>query len=107
MNSARVLDALAAMANETRLSLLRGLIAAGDEGMAAGEIARCQGMSASRLSFHLAALEQAGLVTARRKGRNIFYMADHAALGGLIGYLLHDCCAGHPKVCACFERGPA
>jgi ArsR family transcriptional regulator, arsenate/arsenite/antimonite-responsive transcriptional repressor len=99
MEREKVLNALSAMASGTRLDLLRGLIAAGESGLSAGRIAADLGLSASRLSFHLAALEQSGLITARRDGRNIFYAADHAGLGGVIGYLLHDCCGGHPKVC--------
>jgi ArsR family transcriptional regulator, arsenate/arsenite/antimonite-responsive transcriptional repressor len=87
-----------------RLDLVRSLIVAGDEGMAQGQIARLMSISASRLSFHLAALEQAGLVSARRSGRNMIYAADHAGIGGVIGYLLHDCCGGHPKVCACSQH---
>jgi DNA-binding transcriptional ArsR family regulator len=69
--------------------------------MAAGEIARGLDMSASRLSFHLAQLEQAGLVTSRRAARNVFYAVDAAGMGRLIGYLLNDCCRSHPDVCAC------
>jgi ArsR family transcriptional regulator, arsenate/arsenite/antimonite-responsive transcriptional repressor len=99
MERRQVLNALSAIASETRLDLLRRLIVAGDGGLPAGRIASDLGLSASRLSFHLAALEQAGLITARRDGRNIYYAADHAGLGGVIGYLLHDCCGGHPKVC--------
>ncbi len=104
MESDRVLLALSAMASATRLDLVRLLVVAGDDGLAAGRIAARLGMSASRLSFHLSALEQAGLIAARREGRSILYRADHAGIGGVIGYLLHDCCAGHPAVCACSER---
>lgn len=100
MDRSRILTALSAMANATRLDLLRSLIGAGDGGQNAGDIARDLNVSASRLSFHLAALEQAGLVTARRDGRNIIYAADFAGLGGVIGYLMNDCCKGHPTVCA-------
>ncbi|MFM2356501.1 MAG: hypothetical protein RLZZ528_2237 [Pseudomonadota bacterium] len=107
MERTAVLAALSAMASETRLDLLRALVVAGDDGLPAGEIAARFGIAASRLSFHLAALEQARLVTSRRSGRNIFYAADHAGIGGVIGYLLHDCCAGHPKVCSCASRTPA
>lgn len=101
MDHARALSALSALANATRLELVRLLIATGPEGRAASDIAGRLGLSASRLSFHLAALEQAGLVTARRASRNIFYAADTGALGRVIGYLLDDCCAGHPDVRAC------
>lgn len=101
MDQPKALAALCALANATRLELVRLLIVTGPRGLAASDIAGRLGVSASRLSFHLAALEQAGLVTSRRASRNIFYAADTRALGGVIGYLLNDCCAGHPEVCAC------
>ena len=101
MERAQVLNALSALASPMRLDLVRALIVAGEDGLAAGRIASLLSISASRLSFHLTALEQAGLVTARRDGRSIIYAADHQGIGGVIGYLLHDCCAGHPAVCAC------
>jgi DNA-binding transcriptional ArsR family regulator len=105
MDRARVLSALSALASGTRLDLVRALIVAGPGGMTAGALAREFGMAASRLSFHLAALEGASLVRARRAGRNMIYAADHEAIGGVIGYLLDDCCARHPAVCAC-AAGP-
>lgn len=101
MDQSRALAAISALANATRLELVRLLIATGPEGLAASEIAARLGVSASRLSFHLAALEQAGLVSARRASRNIFYAAETRGLGRVIGYLLNDCCAGHPEVSAC------
>lgn len=108
MNQRQALAALSALANATRLELVRLLIGAGPEGLAASDIAGRLGVSASRLSFHLAGLEQAGLVTARRASRNIFYAASARGLGGVIGYLLNDCCAAHPEVCACCTpRGAA
>ena len=57
MERSKVLSALAALAHEARLDLVRLLVPKGDEGLPAGEIARALGLSASRLSFHLAALE--------------------------------------------------
>lgn len=101
MDRLQALDALSALANGTRLDLVRALVAAGPNGMAAGEIARELAVSASRLSFHLTTLEQAGLVTGRRESRHVFYAVDAARLGAIIGYLLNDCCLLHPDVCAC------
>jgi DNA-binding transcriptional ArsR family regulator len=106
MEQSQALAALSALANETRLGLVRRLIARGDQGLCAGRIAAELGMSASRLSFHLAALEQAGLVTARRESRHVFYAVDPAGMGGLIAYLLNDCCAADPKVSACCGAPP-
>jgi DNA-binding transcriptional ArsR family regulator len=65
MESTSAAAAFAALAHENRLAIFRALVAAGPEGMAAGEIAAAQGLAASTLSQHLAALDHAGLVTAR------------------------------------------
>jgi DNA-binding transcriptional ArsR family regulator len=100
------LEALSALANETRLRLVRRLVVAGDDGMPAGALARGLDVSASRLSFHLSALEGAGLIASQRVSRQIIYRADHAAIGRLIGYLLNDCCGAHPEVSACCHRPP-
>ncbi|MEI4486877.1 metalloregulator ArsR/SmtB family transcription factor [Frigidibacter sp. MR17.14] len=101
MEQRKVLDALSALASETRLDLVRMLVPAGKDGRSAGDLARALGVSASRLSFHLAALEQAGLVTSRRESRNVFYAADHGGIGRTFGWLIADCCCGHPEVRAC------
>lgn len=105
MQKTQALTALSAMANDQRLDLLRLLVPAGPDGLAAGEIARALGLSASRLSFHLAQLEQAGLVRSRKVARNVFYAADASTIGGVIGFVLHDCCQGHPEVRACCQAG--
>jgi len=104
MEQSKVLTALAALAHASRLDLLRLLMPLGDQGLAAGEIARSLGLSASRLSFHLSAMEQAGLIRSRRAARNVIYTADAAQIGRTIGYLLNDCCSGHPDVQACCRQ---
>mgnify|MGYP000996482991 FL=1 len=49
---------------------------------------------ASTLSFHLAHLRRAGLVSQRRDGRSLIYAADFAAMNALVGYLTDNCCGG-------------
>lgn len=93
MDRVRVLAAFAALSNGTRLDLVRMLVTTGPDGLPAGEIARRMGMAAPRLSFHLAALEQAGLIRARRAGRQVIYGVAGGAVEGMAGYLLRDCCA--------------
>ena len=105
MEKAQVLAALSALAHETRLDLLRLLIAAGPEGLAQGEIARRLSISASGLAFHLALLGGSGLVRTRRAARHVFYAADRAGIGGVLGYVLHDCCQSHPEISACCQPG--
>ncbi|MFC0281034.1 ArsR/SmtB family transcription factor, partial [Falsigemmobacter intermedius] len=62
MEEERALAAFAALSQETRLRIVRLLIQAGPEGMAAGAIGEAIGASTSRLSFHLTHLEHAGLI---------------------------------------------
>ena len=101
MEKSKALEALSALANPTRLDLVRTLMPTGPDGLSAGDIARRLDISASRLSFHLSTLEQAGLIRARRESRHIFYSVDPRAMGALIAYLLNDCCMADPKVSAC------
>lgn len=105
MDESRALAALTALANGTRIGLVRLLVPAGRTGLAQGEIARQLGMSASRLAFHLGLLEQAGLVSARRESRNVLYAAEPHAIGALLSYILSDCCADHPDVTHCCLHG--
>ncbi|MBN8998899.1 MAG: helix-turn-helix transcriptional regulator [Rhizobiales bacterium] len=86
MDQAQALDAFAALSQETRLEMVRTLVRAGTQGLPAGAVAEGVGVSSSSASFHLAHLERAGLVQAN--------------LSALVGFLMRDCCQGHPEVCA-------
>lgn len=89
-----VIRALGALAQEHRLAVFRLLVQAGADGMAAGALAEAVGVPASSMSFHLAQLSNAGLITQQRRSRSIIYAADYAAMGGLMGYLTENCCGG-------------
>jgi DNA-binding transcriptional ArsR family regulator len=91
--------AFAALAQETRLRIVRMLVKAGPDGMAAGALAEASDVSASNVSFHLKDLEHSGLIKARREARSIIYSADYKTLRGLIEFLMKDCCDGHPDIC--------
>ena len=104
MNSSDAAAALGALAQETRLDLLRLLLRRGAGGMAAGEIARALGVPASTLSFHLAALERAGLTRSTRQGRHVVHAARIIGLRGVLGFLTETCCAGRPELCGDLAR---
>ncbi|MES2043746.1 MAG: metalloregulator ArsR/SmtB family transcription factor [Pseudomonadota bacterium] len=93
-------EALSALAQGSRLAVFRLLVRAGADGLAAGEIAREIGARPNTLSTHLTILGHAGLVRARREGRSIIYSADYGTMRGLLGFLVEDCCAGRPEICA-------
>ena len=72
----KVIAALAALAQESRLASFRLLIQAGPQGMAATKIAEHIGIPPSSLSFHLKELVHAGLIVPRQDGRFVSYAAD-------------------------------
>ena len=92
METKQAVEALGAMAQETRLTALRLLVQAGPDGLPAGEIARRLAVPAPTLSFHLRALLHAGLVSSSRDGRSLYYAADYARLKTLVDFLSASCC---------------
>ena len=99
MESSTAAFAFAALGQETRLDLLRALLAAGPSGLPAGDIAARLGVPPSTLSFHLRALDQAGLVAATRQGRSLIYAAQVDRLRALLTFLSDACCGGDPSRC--------
>jgi ArsR family transcriptional regulator len=99
MEETNVVEALAALAQPTRLRAFRALVEAGPDGLHAGALADATGVPASTLSSHLARLEHAGLVGSRRASRNIFYTVQIEPVRRLLAYLVRDCCGGRPELC--------
>jgi DNA-binding transcriptional ArsR family regulator len=100
-------DALGALAHETRLAVFRMLVKAGPDGMIAGAIAEHCGVPPSTMSHHLATLERAGLVQSERESRLIHYRADYAGMRRLLTFLMQDCCQGAPELCGNLMAGLA
>ena len=94
----QIVDALAALAQETRLKAYRLLVEAGPEGLPAGRIGEELELPPATLSFHLAHLARTGLVRSRQEGRFVFYSADFQNMNQLVGYLTENCCGG--RACA-------
>ena len=92
-------DALESLAHPTRLGVFRLLVKAGPEGLSAGAIAARLDARQNTMSNHLAKLHRAGIVSSQRDGRHIIYRADFDAVGGLILYLMEDCCGSNAQLC--------
>ena len=75
MDKIKALTAFSALGQDTRLEVFRLLVKAGQTGMTAG------------------------LVRNEREGRSVRYFADMEGVGGLLGFLMEDCCAGNPALC--------
>jgi DNA-binding transcriptional ArsR family regulator len=99
MDEKHAITALGALAQENRLALFRLLVTAGPAGLRAGVIAERLGVQPSSLSFHLAQLVHAGLITQRRLSRQLIYSAEYGAMNALLAYLTENCC-GRDAVCA-------
>ncbi len=83
----RQAQALAALAQPTRLQILARIAEAGARGLAAGEIARSIRCPASTLSFHLKELSRTGVLEARPRGRFIIYALQRATLEELSRFI--------------------
>jgi ArsR family transcriptional regulator len=98
MDQKHAIAALSALAQETRLELFRLLVTLGPNGLPAGVIAERLGVQPSSLSFHLAQLTHAGLITQRRRSRQLIYSAEYSAMNELLAYLTENCC-GRGEAC--------
>ena len=87
-------DQLGAVGHPLRLRIVRFVVQAGRDGVAAGAIQAAVDIPASTLSFHLKRLSHAGLLTSRSEGTFLYYTAHYAALRELTEYLWEDCCKG-------------
>ena len=87
MKENKVLKALSALAQESRLAIFRLLITKG-EGMSAGKIAEELGIPATTMSFHLSQLKNAGLVDSLKNGRSIIYSANRKRAKRMAKYIL-------------------
>ena len=114
MDSPRAVQALSALAHETRLAVFRLLVEAGPAGLPAGVIAERLGLPPSSLTFHVQHLHRAGLLTQRRLSRQVIYATDFAGMDALhrrlsrqviyatdfagmdalLGFLTENCCGG-------------
>ena len=101
MEQQQAIKILSALSHETRLRIVRYLVQCGKDGACAGEVAKQVGAASPRASFHLSNLVSAGVIKSKRRSRSIIYTADFDSLGGLIGFLLEDCCGGHPEIISC------
>ena len=91
--------ALAALAQETRLSIFRLLVEAGPQGLPAGRIGHTLDVPPATLSFHLKELSHAGLVNSRQDGRFVYYSAGFDHMAALMSFLTQNCCRGMPQEC--------
>ncbi|PJK28113.1 metalloregulator ArsR/SmtB family transcription factor [Minwuia thermotolerans] len=100
METSIATGAFQALGHYQRLRIFRRLVREAPDGLTAGELSAVLSVAPSGLSFHLAQLEGAGLVSSVRSGRRIHYAVNPSAVRALIGFLAEDCCGGRPELCS-------
>lgn len=104
MDEANAIDGLGSLAQPTRLTVFRKLLAAHPGTVPAGELARLCEVPHNTMSTHLGVLSRAGLVEVERDGRAMNYRADVNAFRGLLRFLTGDCCNGRLDLCGDVAR---
>ena len=91
-NIAQYADMLAAIGTETRLRIVRLLLAAHPEGLVVGDIQDELGINGSTLSHHLEKLKHEQLVLVQREGTFLRYSVNTESLRALVTFLYAECC---------------
>lgn len=94
MEEKHVIDALAALAQTSRLRIFRALVVKGSGGLTPALLADMMGMPVNTLSFHLKELLHADLISQERSGRNLIYRAQYDRMNAVLTYLSQNCCQG-------------
>ena len=93
MKAEDVIEALGALAQNSRLEAFRLLVKRGPEGFTPGELSERLKIPPPTLSFHLKELQRARLIGSRREGRFLYYSASFATMQGVIDFLTDKCCS--------------
>lgn len=100
MEDQYAVEALSALAHQSRLAVFRLLVPEGPDGLAAGVIGKKLDIPANALSFHLTRLRYAGLVSVRRNGQQMIYAAAYDGMQRLMGFLTENCCQMSAQGCS-------
>ncbi|GAB5902326.1 Rv2640c family ArsR-like transcriptional regulator [Mycobacteroides chelonae] len=82
---------LKALADPARLRLMSILMTSNGGELCTRDLAELVGLTDGTVSHHLSQLKKAGLVTALRRGPNVYYRANAQAIEALRGVLM-TCC---------------
>lgn len=76
-----------ALADPTRRAVFERVVSSNE--ITVVELTRGSGVTQGAISQHLKSLKQAGLVTERPEGRNVYYRAQPDGLAPLAGWMSH------------------
>jgi len=99
MEHQQIAKQLAELGHDTRLTVFRLLIKAGNSGMTVSEIQQALKVPGSTLSHHLHRLMKVDLVRQEREGRTLHCFARYQSIQGVVDYLLAECCVNESESC--------
>ncbi|MEO1643158.1 MAG: metalloregulator ArsR/SmtB family transcription factor [Pseudomonadota bacterium] len=94
MNDQNAANAFASLGHSNRVSILRLLVQAGQDGLNVSHMRETLELPATTFGHHLKALVDAGLVQQEKQGRELISRADYCAIQRLTAFLMEDCCKG-------------
>ncbi|MGB0960140.1 MAG: ArsR/SmtB family transcription factor [Halocynthiibacter sp.] len=92
MEQSLAVKRLGELGHDTRMSVFRLLVRAGDGGLPVGDIQSRLDLKAATLSHHLHRLIAAGLVRQTREGRVLYCFACLDAVAEVAAFLGSECC---------------
>ncbi len=99
MTLEQIAKRMAALGNETRLSVYRLLVRAGDKGLPVTSVQQRLGVPASTLSHHLHKLIEVDLVAQERRGTSLICRADYSVMQQTFDFFANECCIDDPSCC--------
>ena len=99
MKALDAVAALAALAQESRLTIFRMLVKRGPQGYTPTQLGEKLDVAPATLSFHLKELQRAGLIEVQREGRFLYYRPNFPHMNKLIEFLTEQCCSLADKDC--------
>ena len=99
MDILNAIEAFGSLSQETRLRAFRKLVEYGNRGCPAVALSEELGVPQNTLSFHLAHLSKAELVSSRREGRSIIYSVNFPKVHALMRYMVENCCTADSVTC--------
>jgi len=99
MKQEQAIECFAALAQDTRISILRLLVRNSPDGLRVSEIAKRLDIVASTLSGHLNVLKRCGLLKSKRNQREIIYTVELETVNELMVFIVAECCDGDIASC--------
>ncbi|MDD2839787.1 MAG: metalloregulator ArsR/SmtB family transcription factor [Rickettsiales bacterium] len=99
MNVEKAEKILQSLGNIVRVKIFKLLIKYDKVGLCSTGIAKELSIPQNTISFHLAKMKNADLVTSKKEGKNVIYNIKKGTFEKLQEFLFKDCCSKNERIC--------